>query len=271
MSEKVLNDEDGRPYTGQDVLYREKGVSAYDVQHAADALLRLGKKPSIAAIREHLGGGSPNTLAPLLEKYWKGLGTRLPSGPDSLERVPESLARMTEALWLRSLDEARERAKAALIGASPTQREVAVVERKLSEASAALAEARARASELEAQLLASLRDRMELRETVQQLTVLLKAEQELRVQERESSESRRRETETSRTEIIALARRKLLFRGERKTSVSAAKRAAKVGPTGTKFSARIGAAEKRPKSDKRPHARRAHRESRAPRGRTRKQ
>lgn len=98
MSEKAPSTEDGRPYTGENILYREKGVSVLDVQRAADALLRRGQKPSIAAVREELGGGSPNTLAPLLEKYWKGLRTRLTAGPESLERVPESLARMTEAL-----------------------------------------------------------------------------------------------------------------------------------------------------------------------------
>jgi hypothetical protein len=208
MNEKVLSDENGRLYTGQDVLYREKGVSALDVQRAADALLRRGRKPSIAAVREELGGGSPNTLAPLLEKYWKGLGTRLPSGPESLERVPESLARMIEALWLRSLDEARERTKASLIGATPSQREVAALQGKVMELTAALAESRARSSELEAQLLSSLRERLELRDQLQQLTSLLKAEQELRTQERLSAEARRREMQATRNEVVAIARRK---------------------------------------------------------------
>lgn len=212
MSENVLADADGRPYTGQDVLYRETGVTALDVQRAADALLRRGQKPSIAAVREQLGGGSPNTLAPLLEKYWKGLGTRLPAGPESLERVPESLARMTEALWLRSLDEARERVKASLIGASPAQREVAGLQGKVTELTAALAEARARGSALEAQLLGSLRDRLELREQVQQLTLLLKAEQELRAQDRSSVEAKSREIQASRDEAFAIARRRLAAR-----------------------------------------------------------
>lgn len=209
MNEKVLTDDEGRPYTGRDVLYREKGVTALDVQRAADALLRRGEKPSIAAVREELGGGSPNTLAPLLEKYWKGLGTRLPAGPESLERVPESLARMTEALWLRSLDEARERTKASLIGASPPQREIAALQAKVTELTSALAESRARGSELEAQLLASLRDRLELREQVKQLAALLKAEQELRTQERLSAEARSREIQATRNEVVAIARRGL--------------------------------------------------------------
>lgn len=211
-------DNDPLEYTGQDVLYREKGVTALDVQRAADALLRLGQKPSIAAVREHLGGGSPNTLAPLLERYWKSLGTRLPAGPDALERVPESLARMTEALWLRSIDEARERTKASLIGNTESQKTSAVLQSKVSELTAALAESRARQSELEAQLLASLRERLELSGQVQQLTTLLRADQELQIQERGSAERRRRELQVNREEVLALARRRLVPRANRKAA-----------------------------------------------------
>src|ERR1700722_20831568 len=99
---------DCRPdFAGPVVLYREGAITAIDVQRAADALLRQGTKPSVAALREQLGGGSPNTITPLLAKYWESLGTRLGAGPDSLERVPESLARVTELLWRRALDEAR--------------------------------------------------------------------------------------------------------------------------------------------------------------------
>src|ERR1700686_5888521 len=88
---------DGRSeFTGRDVLYREGAISALDVQRAADALLRQGTKPSVAALRERLGGGSPNTITPLLAKYWEGLGTRLGSGAEPLERAPESLSRVTE-------------------------------------------------------------------------------------------------------------------------------------------------------------------------------
>lgn len=209
MNGKVLTDDDGRLYTGQDVLYREKGVTALDVQRAADVLLRRGQKPSIAAVREELGGGSPNTLAPLLEKYWKGLGTRLPAGPESLERVPESLARMTEALWLRSLDEARERAKSTLIGASPAQRDLAALQAKVTELTAALAESRARSSELEAQLLTSLQERVELREQTKRLAALLKAEQEMRARTHDIAEARGRELQLSRSDLLVFAQRKL--------------------------------------------------------------
>lgn len=243
--EHAPEDDDPPEYTGQDVLYREKGISALDVQRAADALLRLGQKPSIAAVREHLGGGSPNTLAPLLEKYWRSLGIRLPAGPDALERVPESLARLTEALWLRSIDEARERTKASVIGASASQRALAALEGKVSELTAALAESRARLSELEAQLLASLRERLELRGQVQQLSTLLRAEQELRTHGRGSAEGRRRELQVNRDEILALARHRLATRVRRKAMpvvprVATKKRATKSKRSATHASSRNG-------------------------------
>lgn len=149
MTEHTTADAPPGPFTGRDVLYRERGISALDVQRAADALLRRGQKPSIATVREELGGGSPNTLAPLLEQYWKSLGSRVAAGPEALERVPESLARMTEALWLRSIDEARQRAKASLAGTTPAERDRLALEGKVTELTAVLAASRARTSELE--------------------------------------------------------------------------------------------------------------------------
>src|SRR6202161_909045 len=130
-------------FTGRDILYREGALGLLDVQRAADALLRLGRKPSVAAIREHLGGGSPNTITPLLAKYWEKLGSRLGDGPGSLERVPEALARVTELLWRRALEEAGERLK---ILQEPNEKPGALEElqEQIGQLSIALAEARAR-------------------------------------------------------------------------------------------------------------------------------
>jgi Plasmid replication region DNA-binding N-term len=211
MSENDLGDTPGGDpeYSGKAILYRERGVSALDVQRAADALLHRGQKPSVAAVREHLGGGSPNTVGPLLDQYWRDLGRRLPAGPEALERVPASLARMTEALWLRSLDEARERAKAQNRTALPDPHSVAALEQKVSELTAALAESRGKISERESELLSSLRERQDLKEQVQRLMTLLAAEQELRAQDRLTAATQRRELDQRRTQILDLARRRL--------------------------------------------------------------
>jgi hypothetical protein len=205
-------------YSGKTMLYRERGVSAIDVQHAADALLRRGQKPSVAAVREHLGGGSPNTVGPLLEQYWRGLGARISAGPEALERVPESLARMTEALWLRSLDEARERAQALHRTAPPAQHSMTALEHKVSELITALAESRAQTSERESEFLRSLRERQDLKEQVRKLTALLAAEQELRAQDRQTAAAQRRELDQRGAEILNLARRRLTAKTSRKAT-----------------------------------------------------
>jgi hypothetical protein len=176
------NDKDGsgpkETFTGRDVLYREGAVGLLDVQRAADALLRQGRKPSVAAIREQLGGGSPNTITPLLAKYWEKLGGRLGEGPESLERVPEALARVTELLWRRALEEARERLKilddlkSGPIGMEEVQEQVG----KLA---LALAEARAREGEQLSHLAQLSKERQGLRIERANLLALLKSSQAL--------------------------------------------------------------------------------------------
>jgi Plasmid replication region DNA-binding N-term len=74
-----------------------RGVSSTDVERAADALLRLGERPTIEKIRASLGGGSPNTINPLLDAWWKRLSARLDAGPAALHRLPESVAHVAEA------------------------------------------------------------------------------------------------------------------------------------------------------------------------------
>lgn len=91
-----------------------RGVSSTDVERAADALLRSGERPTIEKIRAALGGGSPNTINPHLDTWWKRLAARLDSGPAALHRLPESVAHVAEALWMQALDEGRGRAQLEL-------------------------------------------------------------------------------------------------------------------------------------------------------------
>lgn len=80
------------------------------MERAADALLRAGERPTVEKIRASLGGGSPNTVNPLLDAWWKRLAGRLDAGPAALHRLPASVAHITESLWLQALDEGRRRA-----------------------------------------------------------------------------------------------------------------------------------------------------------------
>ena len=87
-----------------------RGVTASDVSHAADTLLRLGERPTIEKVRQKIGKGSPNTINPLLDAWWKTLSARLDSGPAALHRLPESVAHVAEALWMQALEEGKRRA-----------------------------------------------------------------------------------------------------------------------------------------------------------------
>src|SRR6202167_5974204 len=87
-----------------------RGVSSSDVDHAADTLLRAGERPTIEKIRAAIGSGSPNTVGPLLDAWWKRLAGRLDAGPAAFHRLPESVAHVAEALWMQALDEGRRRA-----------------------------------------------------------------------------------------------------------------------------------------------------------------
>src|SRR5271170_634821 len=91
-----------------------RGITSRDVELAADALLRAGERPTIERIREKIGRGSPNTINPILDAWWKRLSSRLDAGPAALHRLPESVAHVAEALWIQALDEGRRRAELEL-------------------------------------------------------------------------------------------------------------------------------------------------------------
>jgi Plasmid replication region DNA-binding N-term len=129
-------------------------------------------------VRDQLGGGSPNTLTPLLAKYWESLGQRLGAGPESLERVPESLARVTELLWRRALEEARERLK-ILQEPDTSANELVPLQEQVMKLSVALAEARAREGEQLTHLATLSKEREVLRAERGSLLALLKSTQAL--------------------------------------------------------------------------------------------
>jgi hypothetical protein len=166
------------------ILQRDGSVGAFDVQRAADALLRQGIKPSVAAIRQHLGGGSPNTITPLLARYWEGLGRRLGDGPESLERMPESLARAAEVVWRRALEEAGERLRILATPGNPPN-ELQLLQDQITKLSAAIAEARGREGEQLAHLAVMSRERETLRQERASLLAALKGAQALLAQQTE--------------------------------------------------------------------------------------
>ena len=79
-----------------------RGIQYEDVAQAADALLQEGSRPTIERIRLRLGRGSPNTVSPMLEQWFAGLGQRLGgagTAPPGSSAVPDPVLQAAQALW----------------------------------------------------------------------------------------------------------------------------------------------------------------------------
>ncbi|MFY9974020.1 MAG: DNA-binding protein, partial [Chromatiaceae bacterium] len=72
------------------------GVAREQVFETADALVREGQNPTVVAVRSRLGGGSPNTITPLLAE-WKALHERGQAA--SLPPVPEPVEAVMRQVW----------------------------------------------------------------------------------------------------------------------------------------------------------------------------
>ncbi|HEY3655218.1 MAG TPA: DNA-binding protein [Steroidobacteraceae bacterium] len=151
-----------------------RGVSAGDVERAADTLLRAGERPTIEKVREKLGTGSPNTINPLLDAWWKRLSARLDAGPAALHRLPESVAHAAEALWMQALDHGRRRAAQEQ---HATARALAANKQTLEVRSHVLS---LREGELESRLRDREQRQAALEAQLQDLAILLKKEQATR-------------------------------------------------------------------------------------------
>jgi hypothetical protein len=151
-----------------------RGVTLSDVSQAADTLLRAGERPTVNRIRATIGSGSPNTVGPLLDAWWKALAGRLDDGPAAFHRLPESVAHVAEALWMRALEEGRRRALAEqrLADTALTQDK-----ERLALRSHVLT---LREGEMEARIQDRDRVILELREQCALLTRMLKQEQTTR-------------------------------------------------------------------------------------------
>ncbi len=151
-----------------------RGVTAADVERTADACLREGIRPTIERIREKLRTGSPNTINPLLDAWWRRLGNRLDGGPAALHRLPEAVAQIAEALWMQALDEGRRR---AAVEQQSTARTLTQDKQDLEVRSHVLS---LREGELESRLRDRERREAALESQVQDLTVLLRRNQATR-------------------------------------------------------------------------------------------
>lgn len=91
------------------------GIEPAMVYVAADQLLHAGERPTVDRVRQ-VTGGSPNTIAPLLDEWWKGLAGRLKAPPSvgAFERLPGELPLIAEAFFQECVKQARSRVKAEI-------------------------------------------------------------------------------------------------------------------------------------------------------------
>lgn len=95
--------------------FRGRGIQPADVFAAADALLAEGQRPTIERVRQKIGRGSPNTVSPLLERWFATLSARMAgtttgtsSSASASASVPAAVQSAAQLLW----DTARKEAQA---------------------------------------------------------------------------------------------------------------------------------------------------------------
>lgn len=86
-----------------------RGITESDVFKACDALLLEGARPTIERVRHALGRGSPNTISPMLETWFKHLGARIkdPGAFSAPPTVPDPIFQAAQHFWEVAQAEAR--------------------------------------------------------------------------------------------------------------------------------------------------------------------
>lgn len=132
-----------------------RGITEKDVCTAADVLLQNGERPTVEKVRLHLGRGSPNTIAPLLDLWWRALADRLATATAraSLPNAPDTVAALAGQLWEQALASARELELAAL---EPERDALAAARRETDAREAAAQETVEMARAAEAHAVAAL-------------------------------------------------------------------------------------------------------------------
>lgn len=78
-----------------------RGITEKDVFSACDALVLAGERPTIERVRQKIGRGSPNTVSPMLDVWFKGLGRRLqdPGAFAAPLNVPDTVMQAAQHFW----------------------------------------------------------------------------------------------------------------------------------------------------------------------------
>jgi Plasmid replication region DNA-binding N-term len=94
---------DGEMETVTDPTYKIPRIpkaSRTKVWEAADAiLLGSGERPTVEAVRQRLGGGSPNSVTAYLNEWYRELAERLSAADAPIEGVPVAALALLRDLW----------------------------------------------------------------------------------------------------------------------------------------------------------------------------
>lgn len=132
-----------------------RGITQSDVWKACDALLLEGARPTIERVRQKLGTGSPNTVSPSLDTWFKHLGGRIkdPGAFAAPPALPDPVQQAAQHFWETALAQTRldfdERLRDGLALAVTN---VEAEKEKAAQAVAAAVEAAARAKGLHDEL-----------------------------------------------------------------------------------------------------------------------
>src|SRR5271154_4288226 len=86
-------------------MTRERGatVSYGEIERAARALMAAGERPTVNAVLNRLGRGSPNHLTECMQRFWKDQAALNAGDPVALTRLPPEFADAALALWEQAL------------------------------------------------------------------------------------------------------------------------------------------------------------------------
>ncbi|CAN7749459.1 DNA-binding protein [Variovorax sp. LjRoot84] len=165
-----------------------RGIQEDDVWGAADALLHEGLRPTIERVRQKIGRGSPNTVSPMLERWFVSLGQRIAGGAapsanlsagNDADGVPVSVRNATRLLWETARREAEQVQRQEMDGARAELRES---EESLRSGQAELAQREAAFEQARASLDTALASSQQAREALERQLAEQAAEvQRLRV------------------------------------------------------------------------------------------
>ena len=86
-----------------------RGINENDVWTACDELLLEGARPTIERVRQKIGRGSPNTVSPYLDAWFRSLGARIkdPRAFSAPPELPDPVQQAAKHFWEVALAETR--------------------------------------------------------------------------------------------------------------------------------------------------------------------